>query len=121
MTSIVIFISMLVVFYQECRGQVVITQTPLATAAQPGQEVKLNCKANRPVHLNDHMAWYFREPGGATKLLVQGATIRFTGAPSRFTGSGHGADFTLTISGARPEDAGHYFCQSDHTGAIVTR
>uniref|UniRef100_A0A673G7U3 Ig-like domain-containing protein n=1 Tax=Sinocyclocheilus rhinocerous TaxID=307959 RepID=A0A673G7U3_9TELE len=86
-------------------------------SAQPGQEVKLNCKANRPVHLNDHLAWYFREPGGATKLLIHRATIRFTGTPSRFTGSGHGADFTLTISGVRPEDAGHYFyyyCQQHY-------
>uniref|UniRef100_A0A8C1KSJ8 Ig-like domain-containing protein n=1 Tax=Cyprinus carpio TaxID=7962 RepID=A0A8C1KSJ8_CYPCA len=105
----------------ECRGQIVITQTPLITAVQPGQEVKLNCKANRPVHLNDYMAWYFRKPGGATKLLINHATNRLAGAPTRFTGSGHGADFTLTISGVQPEDAGHYFCQSDHTGAIVTR
>lgn len=113
---------MVYVILLECRGQVVtITQTPLITVAQPGQEVQLNCKANRPVHLNDHMAWYFREPGAALKLLIYRATNRFTGAPSRFTGSGQGADFTLTISGVRPEDAGHYFCQSDHTGAIVTR
>ncbi len=106
----------------ECRGQaVIITHTPLIAVAQPGQEVRLNCKANRPVHLNDHMTWYFREHGGATKLLIYHATNRFTGVPSRFTGSGHGADFTLTINGVRPEDAGHYFCHSDHTGKIFTR
>ncbi len=106
----------------ECRGQaVIITHTPLIAVAQPGQEVRLNCKANRPVHLNDHMTWYFREHGGATKLLIYHATNRFTGVLSRFTGSGHGADFILTISGFRPEDAGHYFCHSDHTGKIFTR
>ncbi|XDV13972.1 hypothetical protein PO909_002254 [Leuciscus waleckii] len=119
--TLIIFISMLAVFYQECRGQAVtITQTPSITAAQPGQDVRINCKANRPVHLNDHMAWYFRRFGEAPTLLVYRATNRFTGAPSRFTGSGHGADFTLTISGVRTEDTGHYFCQSDHTGAIIT-
>ncbi|KAK7168397.1 hypothetical protein R3I94_002457 [Phoxinus phoxinus] len=120
MALIIIFISMLAVFYQECRGQVTITQTPSITAAQPGEDVRLNCKANRPVHLNDHIAWYFRRFGKAHKLLVFRATHRFAGAPARFTGSGHGADFTLTISGVQSEDAGHYFCQSDHTGAIIT-
>ncbi|XP_077086877.1 triggering receptor expressed on myeloid cells 2 [Siphateles boraxobius] len=120
MTPIIIFISMLAVFYQECRGQVTITQTPAITATQPGKDLSINCKANRPVHNNDHMAWYFSGFGEAPKLLVYQATHRFPGAPSRFTGSGHGADFTLTISGVQSEDAGHYFCQSDHTGAIIT-
>ncbi|XP_039521446.1 immunoglobulin kappa variable 5-2 [Pimephales promelas] len=121
MALIIIFISILAAFYQECRGQVTITQTPAITSAQPGTDVRINCKANRPVHNNDHMAWYFRRFGEAPKVLVTRATYRFPGASSRFTGSGHGADFTLTISGVQSEDAGHYFCQSDHTGAIITQ
>ncbi|XP_056109307.1 Ig kappa chain V region 3368 [Rhinichthys klamathensis goyatoka] len=120
MTLIIIFISILAAFYQECRGQVTITQTPAITAAH-GTDVRINCKANRPVHNNDFMAWYFKRSGEAPKLLVYRATHRFTGASSRFTGSGHGADFTLTITGVQSEDAGHYFCQSDHTGAIITQ
>ncbi|XP_009298122.2 triggering receptor expressed on myeloid cells 2 [Danio rerio] len=120
MTVIIIFISMLAVFHQDCRGQVTVTQTPLITA-QPGQDVRISCKASRPVHLNDHVAWYLSKPGEAIKILIYRAKHRFIGVPSEVTGSGHGADFTLTISGVQPKDAGLYICQSDHTGAIDTQ
>uniref|UniRef100_A0A8C1RBM6 Ig-like domain-containing protein n=1 Tax=Cyprinus carpio TaxID=7962 RepID=A0A8C1RBM6_CYPCA len=85
-----------------CLGQITVTQSPSITAAQPGQEVRINCKTSS------------NKPGEAPKLLIYAGTSRYTGTPSRFSGSGSNSDFTLTISGVQTEDTGDYYCQSFH-------
>ncbi|CDQ79456.1 unnamed protein product [Oncorhynchus mykiss] len=114
MTFITIFIWTLVFCFQESRGQYVVTQTPVVKAILPGQTVSLNCKTSSNVYSNIHLAWYQQKPGGAPKLLIYLATTLQSGTPSRFSGSGSGSDFTLTISGVQAEDAGGYYCQSLH-------
>uniref|UniRef100_A0A8C1EDB2 Ig-like domain-containing protein n=1 Tax=Cyprinus carpio carpio TaxID=630221 RepID=A0A8C1EDB2_CYPCA len=84
--------------------QITVTQSPSITAAQLGQEVRINCKTT----------WFLQKPGEAPKLLIYTATSRYTGTPSRFSGSGSNSDFTLTISGVQTEDTGDYYCQSFH-------
>uniref|UniRef100_A0A8C1PS73 Ig-like domain-containing protein n=1 Tax=Cyprinus carpio TaxID=7962 RepID=A0A8C1PS73_CYPCA len=90
-----------------------VTQSPSITA-QPGQEVRINCKTSSKMNNGDELAWYLQKPGVAPKLLIYWATNRFTGTPSRFSGSGSNSDFTLTISGVQTEDTGDYYCQSAH-------
>uniref|UniRef100_A0A671KTI8 Ig-like domain-containing protein n=1 Tax=Sinocyclocheilus anshuiensis TaxID=1608454 RepID=A0A671KTI8_9TELE len=90
--------------------QITVTQSPSITAAQPGQEVRINCKTSSSVYLH----WYLQKPGEAPKLLIYRATSLNTGTPSRFSGSGSDTDFTLTISGVQTEDTGDYYCQSFH-------
>ncbi|KAJ1078394.1 hypothetical protein K5549_020327, partial [Capra hircus] len=54
------------------------------------------------------------------KLLVYAASSLGTGAPSRFSGSGSGADFTLTMSSLEAEDAAtYYWLQTDSTPPTV--
>uniref|UniRef100_A0A8C2CH72 Ig-like domain-containing protein n=1 Tax=Cyprinus carpio TaxID=7962 RepID=A0A8C2CH72_CYPCA len=91
-----------------------VTQSPSITAAQAGQEVRINCKTSSSVYGGDRLAWYLQKPGEAPKLLIYLATSRYTGTPSRFSGSGINSDFTLTISGVQTEDTGDYYCQSAH-------
>uniref|UniRef100_A0A8C1CEE8 Ig-like domain-containing protein n=1 Tax=Cyprinus carpio carpio TaxID=630221 RepID=A0A8C1CEE8_CYPCA len=101
-------------------GQYTVTQSPSITspsitAAQPGQEVRINCKTSR-IYSNG-LYWYQQKPGEAPKLLIYGINTLQSGTPSRFSGSGTvntGRDFTLTISGVQTEDTGDYYCQSVH-------
>uniref|UniRef100_A0A674DFN0 Ig-like domain-containing protein n=1 Tax=Salmo trutta TaxID=8032 RepID=A0A674DFN0_SALTR len=97
------------------RGQYVVTQTPAVKTVVPGQQVSLNCKTSSNVFNNNRLAWYQQKPGGAPKLLIYYATTLQSGTPSRFSGSGSGSDFTLTISRVQAEDAGDYYCQSVHS------
>nr|ALR85723.1 immunoglobulin light chain [Oncorhynchus mykiss] len=114
MTFITIFIWTFVFYIQESRGQYVVTQTPVVKAVLPEQTVSLNCKTSSNVYSNNYLAWYQQKPGGAPKLLIYSATTLQSGTPSRFSGSGSGSDFTLTISGVQAEDTGDYYCQSFH-------
>uniref|UniRef100_A0A8C1BC37 Ig-like domain-containing protein n=1 Tax=Cyprinus carpio carpio TaxID=630221 RepID=A0A8C1BC37_CYPCA len=96
---------------------VIVTQIPSVKMVQIGQEVRINCKTSSSVYGGNYLAWYLQKPGEAPKLLIYTATNRYTGTPSRFSGSGsnnHGTDFTLTISGVQTEDTGDYYCLSAH-------
>ena len=90
-------------------GDIVMTQSHKFMSTSVGDRVSVTCKASQNVGTN--VAWYQQKPGQSPKTLIYWASNRFTGVPDRFTGSGSGTDFTLTISNVQSEDLADYFCQ----------
>uniref|UniRef100_A0A2K5PMH7 Ig-like domain-containing protein n=1 Tax=Cebus imitator TaxID=2715852 RepID=A0A2K5PMH7_CEBIM len=86
-----------------------MTQTPSYLSASVGDKVTITCRASQGI--SSWLAWYQQKPGKAPKLLIYRASNLETGVPSRFSGSGSGRDFTLTISSLQPEDIATYYCQ----------
>ncbi|KAI3359002.1 hypothetical protein L3Q82_015381 [Scortum barcoo] len=94
-------------------GQIILTQSPGSQSVAPGQTVSIRCKTSSNVGGNLH--WYLQKPGEAPKLLIYSATTLYSGVSNRFSGSGSGTDFTLTISGVQAEDLGVYYCQQGYS------
>uniref|UniRef100_UPI003D9CBF2B ScFv-G2D11 n=1 Tax=Mus musculus TaxID=10090 RepID=UPI003D9CBF2B len=90
-------------------SDVVMTQSHKFMSTSVGDRVSITCKASQDV--GTAVAWYQQKPGQSPKLLIYWASTRHTGVPDRFTGSGSGTDFTLTISNVQSEDLADYFCQ----------
>uniref|UniRef100_A0A8C3FE14 Ig-like domain-containing protein n=1 Tax=Chrysemys picta bellii TaxID=8478 RepID=A0A8C3FE14_CHRPI len=97
----------------DSNGQIVMTQTPESLAVSPGDTVTIRCKASSSLTSGSYhyLAWYQQKSGQAPKLLIYAGSSLQSGVPARFSGSGSGTDFTLTISKVEAEDAGDYYCQ----------
>uniref|UniRef100_A0A3Q1JVW8 Ig-like domain-containing protein n=1 Tax=Anabas testudineus TaxID=64144 RepID=A0A3Q1JVW8_ANATE len=107
--SLTLLLATLGLLVQGSSGDIVLTQTPGALSVVSGQTVNIRCKTSSSV--SSYLHWYLQKPGEAPKFLIYSATTRQSGVSDRFSGSGSGSDFTLTISRVQPEDEGVYYCQ----------
>uniref|UniRef100_A0A671TEN1 Ig-like domain-containing protein n=1 Tax=Sparus aurata TaxID=8175 RepID=A0A671TEN1_SPAAU len=86
-----------------------ITVTQPGSVA-PGQTVSIRCKVSQSTSYCFN--WYLQKTGEAPTLLIRCGSTRHSGVSDRFSGSGSGTDYTLTISGVQAEDAAVYYCQT---------
>uniref|UniRef100_UPI003CE5C9CD Fab-light chain n=1 Tax=Mus musculus TaxID=10090 RepID=UPI003CE5C9CD len=90
---------------------IVMTQTTSSLSASLGDRVTISCRASQDI--SNYLNWFQQKPDGTVKLLICYTSRLHSGVPSRFSGSGSGTDYSLTISNLEQEDIATYFCQQD--------
>ncbi|KAK7795078.1 hypothetical protein U0070_002982 [Myodes glareolus] len=90
------------------RCDIQMTQSPSSLSASLGDRVTITCKASQDI--NSYLNWYQQKPGKAPKPLIYYANGLADGVPSRFSGSGSGTDYSLTINSVESEDFAAYYC-----------
>ncbi|KAL1764666.1 Ig kappa chain V-I region Walker [Sigmodon hispidus] len=85
-----------------------MTQSPTSLSAFLGDKVTITCQASESIGYA--LNWYQQKPGKAPQLLIYVADSLSDGVPSRFSGSGSGTDFSLTINSLESDDVADYFC-----------
>uniref|UniRef100_P01601 Immunoglobulin kappa variable 1D-16 n=1 Tax=Homo sapiens TaxID=9606 RepID=KVD16_HUMAN len=102
-------LGLLLLCFPGARCDIQMTQSPSSLSASVGDRVTITCRASQGI--SSWLAWYQQKPEKAPKSLIYAASSLQSGVPSRFSGSGSGTDFTLTISSLQPEDFATYYCQ----------
>nr|2FBJ_L Chain L, Iga-kappa J539 Fab (light Chain) [Mus musculus] len=88
--------------------EIVLTQSPAITAASLGQKVTITCSASSSV---SSLHWYQQKSGTSPKPWIYEISKLASGVPARFSGSGSGTSYSLTINTMEAEDAAIYYCQ----------
>ncbi|OBS79715.1 hypothetical protein A6R68_22082 [Neotoma lepida] len=111
-------LGLLLLWLPGARCDIQMTQTPSSLSASLGDRVTLGCQASEDI--SNFLSWYQQKPGEAPKRLIYYTNTLADGVPSRFSGSGSGTDYSLTINSLEYGDMGIYYClQSDQLPPTV--
>ncbi|KAH0502356.1 Ig kappa chain V-ID region 16 [Microtus ochrogaster] len=102
-------LGLLLLWFPGIRSDILMTQSPSSLSISLGDRVTISCRASQGI--SNYLNWYQQKPERPPKPLIYRASNLENGVSSRFSGSGSGTDFTLTISSLEPEDIGTYYCQ----------
>uniref|UniRef100_A0A8C4XVU0 Ig-like domain-containing protein n=1 Tax=Gopherus evgoodei TaxID=1825980 RepID=A0A8C4XVU0_9SAUR len=110
---------LLALWLPDAYGQVTMTQSPESLSVFPGEKVTIRCTASSSLS-SYYVSWYQQKPGQPPKLLIYQASYHASGVPARFSGSGSGTVYTLSISSVEADDAADYYClQADSSPLTV--
>ncbi|KAH0502358.1 Ig kappa chain V-V region T1 [Microtus ochrogaster] len=99
---------LLLLCFPGIRCDILMTQSPSSLSVSLGERVTLSCRASEGI--SNYLSWYQQKPERPPKPLIYRASNLENGVSSRFSGSGSGTDFSLTISSLEYEDTGIYYC-----------
>uniref|UniRef100_A0A8I6AJM2 Ig-like domain-containing protein n=1 Tax=Rattus norvegicus TaxID=10116 RepID=A0A8I6AJM2_RAT len=88
--------------------EIVLIQSLTTMTASPGEKVTITCSGSSSVR---YMYWYQQKSGASPKLCIYDTSNLASGVSDRFSGSGSGTSYYLTISTIEAEDAATYYCQ----------
>ncbi|OBS71876.1 hypothetical protein A6R68_13549, partial [Neotoma lepida] len=109
-------LGLLLLWLPGARCDIQMTQSPSSISASLGDTVKLTCRASQGI--SNSLSWYQQKPEDAPKRVIYAASNLDNRFPSRFSGSGSGTDYSLTISSVESEDAAIYFCLQTYQTSI---
>ncbi|KFO27025.1 Ig kappa chain V-V region L6 [Fukomys damarensis] len=107
-------VGLLLFWFLGARCDIQMAQSPSSHSASIGDTVTINCRASEDI-ITKYLAWYQQKPGKGPKPLIYYASILASGVPARFSSSGSGTDYTLSINSVETKDVGTYYCQQGDT------
>ncbi|KAL1764833.1 immunoglobulin light chain variable region [Sigmodon hispidus] len=108
MRALAQLLGLLLLWFPGVRCDIQMTQSPSSLPTSLTDRITIRCQASEDIRSN--LSWFQQKPGKAPRRLIHGASNLAEGVPSRFSGSGSGTDYSLTITSVEPEDIADYFC-----------
>nr|AAY44382.2 single chain variable fragment scFv-A1 [synthetic construct] len=90
-------------------SDIVLTQSPAIMSASPGEKVTITCSVSSSIS-SSNLHWYQQKSETSPKPWIYGTSNLASGVPGRFSGSGSGNSYSLTISSMEAEDVATYYC-----------
>ncbi|KAG2467538.1 KV401 protein, partial [Polypterus senegalus] len=110
---------LLITFTLGSSTQITLTQSQSVVSGQSGETVTIKCQTSSSVYSSNYkvdiLDWVQQRSGVPSRGIIYDGVRQMSGVPSRFSGSGGGTEFTLTITGVQHEDAGYYYCVQRYT------